>query len=50
MRHIVFRVEDEGAERLWNYLLAYKKMIGKNEFIEKKHFATDSVTSINVPG
>ena len=45
MRNVVFRVEDEGAERLYNYLLAYKKMIGKNTFIEKEA-SKENVTPI----
>ena len=36
MQNLVFRVEDEGAERLYNYLLAYKKIVGKNHFTEKE--------------
>ncbi len=32
MSNILLKVENAGAERLWNYLLAYRRMIGKTNF------------------
>jgi hypothetical protein len=29
MSNILLKVENAGAERLWNYIIAYRRMIGK---------------------
>lgn len=42
-------VKKEGAERLWSYILAYRKMIGKSNPIGKEETATDNITFIVAP-
>ena len=48
MSNLIFKVEDEGAEKLWSYLIAYKKMIGKSNPTQKDTIK-DDFTQMMIP-
>jgi len=47
MSHLIFKFTDEGAEKLWSYFLAYKRMMGKSSL--EKETSKDNFTSFIIP-
>ena len=43
MPNILLKVENAGAERLWNYIIAYRRMIGEISQASEKQSSKDNV-------
>ncbi len=49
MPNILWKVENAGAEKLWNYILAYRRMIGEVRQIENNSRSPNSVVLEVIP-
>lgn len=49
MPNLLLTVENDGAEKLWNYILAYRKMMRKENLSTKKKSSKNNITFMVVP-
>ena len=47
MPNILLKIENDGAERLWSYILAYRKMMSnERRFTDKESSKTTIISSV----
>ncbi len=49
MPNILFKIENDGAERLWSYILAYRKMMREERLSMDKESSKNNIISGLLP-